>query len=73
MDCFFDTHTNKENRTFPRESMIPFSKWYVKKYHKKYDMDEILTAIANITIDKLNKNLKTKAKKFQKMCVFDVP
>ena len=31
--CYFDTYNNKENRTFPRKSLIPFSKWYVKKYH----------------------------------------
>ena len=73
MDCYFDNYTNKENRSFPRESLIPFSKWYVKKYHKIYDMNTILTAIFNKTIDELNKNLKTRAKKILQMLTTDVP
>jgi hypothetical protein len=55
---------NKRNRIFPRESLIPFTKWYVKKYHKRYDYSKIYDAIENDTIDKLNKNLKTIAVKF---------
>jgi hypothetical protein len=53
--------------------MVPFTKWYIKKYHKKYDMDKILTAIFNNTINELHKNLKSKANKFSKMIVYDAP
>jgi len=66
MDIFFDTYKNKENRSFPRVSLLPFSKWYIKKYHKKYDMDQILSAIYNNTVNKLHKNLKTRALTFLK-------
>ncbi len=72
VNCFFDTYTNKTNRSFPRTSLIPFSKWYVKKYHNIYDMNAILIAIKNDTVDELHKNLKTKAKKFIGKIKFDV-
>ena len=71
MDIFFATQTNKENRSSPRESLLPFSKWYIKKYHKKYDMDQILSAILNDTIDELHKNLQKKAKSFRKVFMID--
>jgi hypothetical protein len=29
----FIEHQNKTNRSNPRVSKIPFTKWYVKKYH----------------------------------------
>lgn len=32
----FIEHQNKTNRSNPRVSKIPFSKWYVKKYHELY-------------------------------------
>jgi len=62
--CYFDTYTNEDNRSFPRESLIPFTKWYVKKYHKKYNIDIIMTAIMTYNVEKLNKNLKKHAKEF---------
>ena len=53
---------NKKNRKFPRVSLLPFSKWYVKKYHKSYNLSKIINAIKTNTIENLNKNLKTKNK-----------
>jgi hypothetical protein len=35
---------------------------YIKKFHKIYEFNKIITAIKNNTMDKLNKNLKLKAK-----------
>ena len=32
----FIEHQNKTNRSNPRVSKIPFTKWYVKKYHELY-------------------------------------
>jgi hypothetical protein len=32
----FIFHQNKTNRSHPRVSKIPFTKWYVKKYHELY-------------------------------------
>lgn len=61
---FFHLYKNSPNRVFPRVSLIPFTKWYVKKYHKNYDLNTILTAIVENKIDELNKNLKTKASEF---------
>ncbi len=48
-------------RNFYRKSLIPFSKWYVKMYHKIYQDKRILEAIIYSDTDNLDKNLKTKA------------
>lgn len=32
----FTEHQNKTNRSNPRVSKIPFTKWYIKKYHELY-------------------------------------
>ena len=53
---------NETGRSFNRESLIPYSKWYIKKFHKIYEFNKMIIAIKNDTIDKLNKNLKLKAK-----------
>jgi hypothetical protein len=37
---------------------------YVKKYHGKYKYTKIISAIISDTKEELNKNLKTKAKKY---------
>lgn len=37
---------------------------YVKKYHGKYKYTKIVNAIISDTQEELNKNLKTKAKKY---------
>ena len=49
---------NKENRKIPRISKTPFTKWYVKEYSNSSKLANILEAIINKTIDKLDKNLK---------------
>ena len=72
MNCYFITHKNEENRSFPRESLLPFSKWYVKKYHKIYDMATIIVAIKNKKINKLHKNLKKKAIILSKCIIFEI-
>ena len=54
---------DKQNRVSDRKSLIPFSKWYVKMYHKIYQDKKILNAILNDTVNKLDKNLKVMAKK----------
>jgi hypothetical protein len=40
IDDFFETYIieyqNKTNRSNPRVSKIPFTKWYIKKYHELY-------------------------------------
>jgi len=55
---------NEINRSYDRESRIPFTKWYVKKYHGKYKYTKIINAIKDNTQEELNKNLKTKSKKY---------
>jgi hypothetical protein len=35
-ESHFIKHQNKTNRSNPRVSKIPFTKWYVKKYHELY-------------------------------------
>ena len=55
---------NEINRSYDRESRIAFTKWYVKKYHGKYKYTKIISAIISDTKEELNKNLKTKAKKY---------
>ena len=52
---------DKQNRKYKRKSLIPFTKWYVKMYHKIYQDKKIYDAIISGTTDKLNKNLKLKA------------
>ncbi len=63
---FIDTYCihikNELNRTFERKSLIPFTKWYVKKYHSVYKYTKILESLIDGNINNLNKNLKSKAK-----------
>jgi hypothetical protein len=54
---------NEINRSFPRTSKTPFSKWYIKGYSEATKMSKIIKAIINDKIDSLNKNLKTIANK----------
>jgi hypothetical protein len=64
---------DKENRKYKRKSLIPFTKWYVKMYHKIYQDKKIYEAIIAGTTEQLNKNLKLKAEQIirdmQKECV----
>jgi len=54
---------NKKDRTFPRNSKTPFTKWYIKGYSDQTKFMKIIDYIINNTVDKLNKNLKTIAKR----------
>jgi hypothetical protein len=54
---------NETDRHFERISKTPFTKWYLKGYSQMSQMTKIITAIINKTLNKLNKNLKLKAKK----------
>jgi len=53
---------NKVNRSHPRTSKTPFSKWYIKGYHNQTKWCKIIDSIINNTVNELNKNLKTLAK-----------
>jgi hypothetical protein len=54
---------NKNDRTFPRTSNTPFTKWYVKSYSNHTKYLKIIKCIMKNEIDKLNKNSKTIAMK----------
>ena len=56
---------NKIGRSFPRSSKTPFTKWYIKGYSEMTKYAKIVDAIKNNTVDKLNKNLKTLAKRIK--------
>jgi hypothetical protein len=53
---------NKTNRSFPRTSKTPFSKWYIKGYSNLTKYMKVIEAILNNKVNELNKNLKTIAK-----------
>ena len=65
---FFNTyiHLNftKKNSHNPRVSKIPFTKWYIKDYHNKYDIENIFKAYNNDDSENINKNLKSKLKNY---------
>jgi len=52
----------KKDASNPRTSKIPFSKWYVKDYHNKYDLEKLLEAYLDKDKSEtnINKNLKSK-------------
>lgn len=54
---------NEINRSFPRNSKTPFTKWYIKGYSELTKYSKIINSIKNGTIDQLNKNLKMIANK----------
>lgn len=60
---YIKVFTNKENRSFPRISKTPFTKWYVKDYHNLTKYMTIMEAIKANDLSKLNKNLRTIAKR----------
>jgi hypothetical protein len=49
---------NEKNRTFPRISKTPFSKWYIKAYSNDNKLTTIIRAHKEGKINELNKNLK---------------
>ena len=62
INSYLSIHKNENDRSFLRKSILPFSKWYVKMYHNKYEYNKIISAVTDDTIDDLNKNLKLKSK-----------
>jgi len=52
---------DKQDRKHKRKSLIPYSKWYVKMYHKMYEDKKVYEAIIKNDVENLNKNLKSKA------------
>lgn len=48
----------------PRVSQIPFTKWYIKNYHNKYDIEQIFEAYNDNDKTKINKNLKSRLKNY---------
>ena len=63
MDTYIILIKNEKDRQFKRISLIPFTKWYVKKYHESYKNEKIIKAIECNKVNELNKNLKMKSKK----------
>lgn len=53
----------KKNGSNPRHCKTPFMKWYIKKYSNQSEIVKILEAIENGTLNDLNDNLKSKAKR----------
>lgn len=78
MTNYFKLYSNKVNRSFERKSKIPFTKWYVKKYHDVFkaktkdlailikiaDNDEVKNKL-KLEIKTINKNLNELKKKLK--------
>jgi hypothetical protein len=58
-DCYIIICQNKKNRSEPRESKTPFTKWYVKGYSNLTKYAKIIMAIQENKVNELNKNLKS--------------
>jgi hypothetical protein len=54
---------NEKGRNFPRTSKKPHSKWHLKSYSSNSQLKKIIKMIISNKINKLNKNLKVKAKR----------
>lgn len=54
---------NKEDRSFPRTSKTPFTKWYIKGYSNLTKFMRVIKCIINGKTDELDDNLKTLARK----------
>jgi hypothetical protein len=63
-NIYIHLNYTKKNSHNPRISKIPFTKWYVKEYHNKYDIEKIFDAYNSENKAKLNKNLKFKLKNY---------
>ena len=62
-ELYIITVKNEKNRSFPRNSKIPFTKWYIKGYSEPTKYARIVDALINKTVNKLDKNLKMIANK----------
>lgn len=51
----------EKNKSNPRTSKRPFTKWYIKCYSDYYKYAKIIDCIENNKLDSLNKNLKLEA------------
>jgi hypothetical protein len=60
--CYIILNYCEKNLHNPRVSKIPFTKWYVKGYHSKYDIQQIFDALNDEGKTELNKNLKILSK-----------
>lgn len=62
---FFNIYINfnytEKDKNNPRISKIPFTKWYIKDYYAKYDIQKIFDAFLDDNTN-INKNLKLKLK-----------
>jgi Transposase DDE domain len=58
---------NKPNRSFPRNSKTPFSKWYIKGYSDHTKLIRIIEASLDNKINELNKNDKMIANRIKKI------
>lgn len=56
-----------KDRSYPRISKKPFSKWYVKNYSINAELKKIIKSIKNDDTKELNKNQKTKVKSILKI------
>jgi predicted transcriptional regulator len=53
LNCYKNTQTNEQNRSFERKSKRPFTKWYVKKYHELYKLKtKSVNVMMNTLVDK---------------------
>ena len=65
LSTYFKKVRCEKNKSNPRISKRPFTKWYVKHYSNFYKYAKIIDCIENDTIDTLNKNLKLEALNIQ--------
>ena len=78
-NTYIHLNFTKKNSHNPRVSKIPFTqraklsslnslefitKWYIKDYHNKYDIENIFKAYNNDDSENINKNLKSKLKNY---------
>lgn len=61
MNAYFKKVRCEKNKSNPRISKRPFTKWYVKHYSNFYKYAKIIDCIENDKISSLNKNLKLEA------------
>jgi hypothetical protein len=57
-DCYIKKTNTIKEKSNPRVSKIPHTKWYVKSYSNYYQYVRIIDALKENNLDKLNKNLK---------------
>lgn len=53
--------TPKANRTYPRVSKLPYTKWYTKKHARMSEIKKIIIALKENDLSSLNKKLRSEA------------